>query len=126
MAVPGIAATAKPRLLRCATLALLSLVAAGAAHADAEATPGAWWLWPALLVSAALYGFGVRQLWRASGGRRGIRVADVGAFALGWLALAAALADPLDPLDALGQVSFAGTKPLNCLTPATVSTATFG
>lgn len=107
MALPGIAATAKPRPLRCASLALLSLLAlvsAGAARAHAEATPGSWWLWPALLASAALYGFGVRQLWRASSGRRGIRLTDVGAFALGWLALAAALADPLD---ALGQVSFA-------------------
>ena len=46
----------------------------------------------------------MRQLWRASGGRRGIRLGDVLAFSLGWLALVAALSDPLDDL---GRVSFA-------------------
>lgn len=107
MARPVVAASTRPLPLRCvtmATVATLALAAAGPAHAHAEASPGSWWLWPALLTSGALYGFGVRQLWRASGGRRGIRLADVGAFALGWLALAAALAEPLDRL---GAVSFA-------------------
>ena len=95
---------ASARPVRCAALALLAMLASGAAQAHAEARPGSWWLWPTLLASAALYGFGVRQLWRASGGRRGIRAGQVGVFALGWLALALALSDPLD---ALGQVSFA-------------------
>lgn len=90
--------------LRCAVLALLTLLAAGAAHAHDAATPASWGLWSALLAGAALYGLGVRQLWRASGGRRGIRLGDVLAFGLGWLALVAALSDPLD---ALGRVSFA-------------------
>ena len=89
---------------RCAALLMVSLVAAGTAHAHDEATASAWWLYPTLLATVALYSFGVRQLWRASGWRRGIRLPDVGAFGLGWLALAVALADPLA---ALGQASFA-------------------
>ena len=82
----------------------MSLGVSGPVHAHTEATPGSWWLWPTLLISAALYVFGVRQLWRSSGARRGIRGAHALAFAAGWLALAAALSNPLD---ALGQVSFA-------------------
>ncbi|HTE16012.1 MAG TPA: cytochrome c oxidase assembly protein, partial [Burkholderiales bacterium] len=47
---------------------------------------------------------GVRSLWRASGSARGIAGWRVAAFGTGWLALVTALTNPLD---ALGQVSFA-------------------
>ena len=72
---------ASPRPLRCAALALL-VAAPGAAHAHAEAASGSWWLWPVLLAGAALYAIGVRRLWRASGGRRGIRAGEVGVFVM--------------------------------------------
>ena len=95
---------AKLRRVSYVALALLTLLSAGAAHAHGEAKPVSWWLWPSLLGSAALYGFGVRQLWGASGILRGFRLGDVLSFGVGWLALAAALTEPLD---ALGQTSFA-------------------
>jgi putative membrane protein len=57
--------------------------------------------WPALLgalllASAALYALGLARLWRRAGAGRGITRAQALRFALGWLALCAALLPPLD------------------------------
>lgn len=51
-----------------------------------------------LAAAALLYGAGVVRLWRQAGPGRGIARRQVAAFAGGWLALAAALATPLDAL----------------------------
>lgn len=57
-----------------------------------------------LIAAGLLYGRGVRRLWRKAGVGRGIRIADVGRFALGMSVLAAAL---LSPIDAMAGRSFA-------------------
>src|SRR5438067_1342998 len=89
----------------------------GAAALDAQAhhLPGAagtaafaaWnvepWLVACLAASAALYAVGVLRLWRRAGRGHGIGTAAVVRFALGWLALAAAL---VSPIDALGEALF--------------------
>ena len=64
--------------------------------------PFAWnfepWLLALLLVSAAGYALGVRRLWGNAGSGRGISVAQVASFALGWLTLVVALVSPVDAL----------------------------
>lgn len=56
------------------------------------------WLLACLVASATLYAIGVARLWRRAGVGHGLRVAHVAAFGTGWLALAVALASPLDSL----------------------------
>lgn len=90
--------------LRRIGAALMMVVVSGSAYAHGSDASSQWWLWPSLLVCAAVYAAGVRKLWRDSGPARGIPGWRVAAFGAGWLALAAALTDPLD---ALAQVSFA-------------------
>ena len=58
------------------------------------------WVIALLLVSACLYLGGVHRLWLHAGRARGVRLREVGAFVLGWLALVAALVSPLDSLGA--------------------------
>lgn len=64
-----------------------------------DATPEAL-LWTLLAASAVLYIVGVARLWRRAGVLRGVTPARCAWFALGWLALLAALAPPLDALGA--------------------------
>jgi putative membrane protein len=69
---------------------------------DAVLTPLSWL---ALLLPAVLYASGVRSMWRrraATGA--GIRRAEAGAFAAGWLVMLLAV---MSPLDALAVKSFA-------------------
>jgi len=95
-----------PRAFAAAAIATTALL--GPAAADAHA-PGAgaghsvpWpfepWLLALLAASLGLYTLGALRLWRHAGLGRGIRLAHAGAFAAGWLAVAIALASPLDPL----------------------------
>lgn len=56
------------------------------------------WLLVLLAAAAILYAAGVVRLWRSAGIGRGIRAGAAARFALGWLALCAALASPLDAL----------------------------
>lgn len=91
-----------------ATALLAALSAAGTdsaiAHVIGSTTPraGEWplepWLLGCLALSATLYAIGIVRLWRRAGVGHGIRVAQGAAFAAGWLAVAVALASPLDPL----------------------------
>lgn len=75
-------------------------------HAGAPLAPhdlwSAWSLEPAftlpLAAAAALYARGVHRLWTRAGRGRGVTGGAAGAFAAGWLALAAALVSPLHPL----------------------------
>lgn len=80
----------------CASPALAHVVGPTLPH------PGEWpfepWLLACLFVSATLYTIGVVRLWRRAGVGHGLRVAHVAAFGAGWLAMAVALASPLDPL----------------------------
>ena len=62
------------------------------------------WAVACLAASALLYAAGVRRLWRRAGAGRGIPVADVARFTLGWLLICAAL---LSPLDTWAESSFA-------------------
>lgn len=89
-------------------LAVAALLAAGpaVAHsldepaaAGAAWRPEAWLLW-LLALAVVLYAAGVVRLWRQAGPGRGIGRRQAAAFAGGWLALAAALATPLDALGA--------------------------
>lgn len=81
------------------------------AHVGAPLEPhdlwGAWTFEPAtvaaLMVSGALYGVGLRRLWRAAGVDRGIRRRQAWAFAAGWILLTLSL---VSPLHALGGVLF--------------------
>ena len=93
-------------------LALLVLLPRAAwAHAGRGLQPHdlarAWTFDPAviatLVVSALLYGRGVRRLWDGAGVGRGVRRREVGCFAIGWLVLVAAL---VSPLHAMGDVLF--------------------
>jgi cytochrome c oxidase assembly factor CtaG len=89
-------------------LAIAALGAAGNAFGHHANEQGAGGFQAFLLLSIAagalLYARGVRALWRRAGPGRGIRLRDVTCFALGWVALAAAL---LTPLDTLAERSFA-------------------
>ena len=49
-----------------------------------------------LALAIALYGAGIMRLWRKAGYGRGVRPLEALAFAVGWLALVAALSPPLD------------------------------
>ena len=74
---------------------------------EAAATLPRWQPWDTvfavvLVVAVSIYTRGVRRLWRSPVRRLALEPWRIGAFALGWLALAVALASPLDPLaDAL-------------------------
>jgi len=87
-----------------AALALVAIIVSGSAQAHADQPFSQWWLSPLLVACAALYAVGVRRLWQVCGSARGIPKWRVAAFGAGWLAVVAALTDPLD---ALAQVSFA-------------------
>jgi putative membrane protein len=50
-----------------------------------------------LMLTAWLYGRGLRRLWRDAGRGHGVRVREAICFAAGWLALAVALVSPLHP-----------------------------
>jgi putative membrane protein len=88
-----------------AIAALLAAPGAGAHSLDEHAAtvaswrPDAWLVW-LLALAAALYAAGVLRLWRQAGVGRGIAWRQAAAFAGGWVALAAALATPLDALAA--------------------------
>jgi putative membrane protein len=56
------------------------------------------WVLACLAVSLTLYATGLARLWRRAGSGRGVRIGQALAFAGGWLALAAALVSPIDPL----------------------------
>jgi cytochrome c oxidase assembly factor CtaG len=86
-------------------IALLAAALPALAHAfhDVTAAGGEGWRWnfePALVAllvtSAALYAKGLLALWRSAGVGRGIGAAQAARFAIGWLALVAALVSPLD------------------------------
>jgi putative membrane protein len=89
-------------------LATGAACAAARAHSPDEAAPaGAWaalhwgaepWVLALLAASIGWYAFGVGRLWRHAGRGHGISPARAAAFAAGWLALALALASPLDAL----------------------------
>ncbi|QGZ39548.1 cytochrome c oxidase assembly protein [Pseudoduganella flava] len=87
---------------RCVLVAALLPAAASAHVASAEATPRlGWgaepWVVACLALSLLLYGAGTARLWpRQVLGRRAM-LGRAGWFAAGWLAMAAALASPLDP-----------------------------
>jgi putative membrane protein len=90
-----------------ALTAALALPLAAYAHVPEvveTGSPWAWnlapWLLVLLLLSAAGYAIGLRTLWRNAGRGRGIARQEALAFAVGWLALAAALVSPLDTLGA--------------------------
>ena len=72
------------------------------AHAVQDPTWRTWTFEPGVVLSLALlagaYAWGVANLWRSAGVGAGIRTRKVAAFALGWLALVAALVSPLDAL----------------------------
>jgi putative membrane protein len=88
--------------------ALLGAFASGAsAHQAPAAAASVYepWAVAALALSAVLYALGLHRLWRKAGTGRGISRAHAARFALGWLALAAALLSPIDAwADALFSV----------------------
>jgi putative membrane protein len=96
--------------LRALILLLLPLAAQGhAPDAVVAAVPlRTWntapWLLLLLALSAAAYAAGLRRLWVHAGRGRGVAPRQAWAFALGWLALVAAL---VTPIDALGSQLFA-------------------
>lgn len=61
------------------------------------------WVIACLAFSAGLYALGLVRLWRRAGRARGVRLAEVGAFAAGWLVVVVAL---MSPLDAMGSALF--------------------
>ena len=74
-------------------------------HADALTLRDVWgsWGWASgialpLGLSLILYARGVRTVWRAAGRGHGVRVAEAGAFTLGWAVLVVALVSPLHRL----------------------------
>ena len=79
-----------------------ALPAAALAHGDATGASLRWnfaaWLLAPLALSAIGYAHGLRRLWRQAGRGRGVAGREAGCFALGWLALVAALVTPLDTL----------------------------
>lgn len=88
-----------PRL-RC--IALLAMFGPRSAYAHSGGSVTESMLWLVLLICVPLYALGAYKLWRRSG--RGLppwRVASIG---MGWLALVAALAPPVEEL---ARVSFA-------------------
>jgi cytochrome c oxidase assembly factor CtaG len=85
-------------------IAALAASFAPGAFAHAGEVPSSWtiepWLVAALAASAALYVVGCARLWRRAGAGRGISRAAAARFALGWIALAAALLPPIDTMAA--------------------------
>jgi putative membrane protein len=88
-----------------------ALLGAFASNACAHQAPAAAasvfepWAVAALAISAVLYALGLHRLWRKAGTGRGISRTHAARFALGWLALAAALLSPIDAwADALFSV----------------------
>ena len=84
----------------------LGTLVAHLGHHDLSAELWRWWSFDplvvlALVLSAWLYGRGVRRLWRRAGADRGIRRWQALSFAGGWLALGIALVSPLDTLGAV-------------------------
>ena len=84
---------------------MLTAPAAWAHVPDAPAAVRSVWTWNLepwllflLLASAIAYAVGLRRLWANAGTGRGVATSQAWAFAGGWLALAAALVSPLDPL----------------------------
>ncbi len=86
-------------------MALLPSLAQAHGLAAAEADPLRWgaepWVLACLVLSAGLYGAGAFRLWRRQTSGQRALLARAGWFALGWLAMAVALASPLDPAGAL-------------------------
>jgi cytochrome c oxidase assembly factor CtaG len=85
--------------MRTLTL-LFVLLASGSAHAHGSAGDTSHWTFDPfivvpLLVSGTFYVLGTSALWRRAGLGRGIRFWQAGAYACGWLTLAAALISPL-------------------------------
>lgn len=82
------------RVLRWSWLPLL-LPSTASAHAE----DGVWtfdpWVVTPLLLTAALYTYGVTALWRRAGIGRGIRRWQAGCYIGGWLLLAVTLVSPL-------------------------------
>jgi cytochrome c oxidase assembly factor CtaG len=78
------------------------------AFAHHAVVPFTWsfepWAAACLAVSGFFYARGVSRLWRRAGRGRGITIAQVSFFTLGWTILVAAL---LSPIDTLGAASFA-------------------
>ncbi|MEP7245340.1 MAG: cytochrome c oxidase assembly protein [Gammaproteobacteria bacterium] len=74
-----------------------------AAHAAQARWSFEPWELACLGLSAGLYTFGLARLWMRVGRGRGISLAEVGAFAAGWIAIVAAL---VSPLDAMGEALF--------------------
>jgi putative membrane protein len=92
-----------------ATAAAIGPFAAQAHHVDGPISPAhGWnlepWLLLLLALSAFLYARGTMRLWSRAGRGRGITTWQCVRFALGWLALVAAL---VSPLDGWGERSFA-------------------
>jgi cytochrome c oxidase assembly factor CtaG len=85
-----------------ATLAALPATAfahaAGVPIADHGRNDFELWLLGFIVASALLYARGVVALWRKAGVGRGIRIAQVARFVLGWVTLVAALLSPIDEL----------------------------
>lgn len=74
----------------------------------AHPPPSVWGLWEfdpliigVLFVSASVYGFGLRNLWRSAGVGHGIAKAEAAYYALGWLSLMVALVSPIHLLSEL-------------------------
>jgi putative membrane protein len=85
--------------------AAMLLLFSGAARphtlaAPADAAPE-WWVLLCLALSLLMYGIGLRRLGMRARRGRGVRLREAGYFIGGWLALALALASPLDVAGAL-------------------------
>ena len=104
---------------RCASLSMVAaagllgcgaavghVLESGSAHETmpiaASALPWSFepWVVACVLISAAGYALGLARLWRRAGRGHGIGRVQAAAFVSGWLALAAALVSPIDPLGA--------------------------
>jgi putative membrane protein len=90
----------------CALAALLVRATPALAHEGRPVEPhdlwSAWTFEPGvvvpLVVTAVLYGVGLRRLWSGAGVGRGVRRWEAACFAGGWLSLAVALVSPLHTL----------------------------
>jgi putative membrane protein len=90
--------------LRALILLLVPVAAFGHAPDAVPAAAPIWtwntepWLLFLLVLSGLGYVSGLRHLWASAGGTRGVAPREAAAFAIGWLALVAALVSPLDAL----------------------------